>query len=680
MPTILNDGGLPLKASQQLPFAYELHESFFEKLNEWIGDVFYDLLPEAGMELRDEQIFMAFQLEKAFREKKVMFAEAGVGTGKTIVYLLYAICYARYMRKPAIIACADESLIEQLVKKDGDIDKLSNLLGLSIDVRLAKSREQYLCLEKLEAERSREDYPDHYDMVYDRLPSFVHTNQTMQAFTPYGDRKQYPELDDEAWSRINWDTFQDCFVCKKRHRCGQTLSREDYRQATDLIICSHDFYMEHVWTYEARKREGQLPFLPEASSVVFDEGHLLEVAAQNALTYKYRHNSLEELLTRLLQNDVREPFAVLIEELLSQSLYVSQLIEQHARPVPGTVRHELKTAAVLTELQRLVSYIGQLEEEMVFESELFTIDDYQLRIVEEHLETIKHALTLYLQQENVISWVEREDGLVTLVIMPEMVEEVLKEQVFSKNIPFIFSSATLSVDGSFDYIASSLGIEEYVSFSVDSPFDYAAQMKLFTPRLFTEDVWEAKLEYAVNLLEKTDGSALLLFTNHEELQRFKLAVKSEPRLQKWPFLFEGEQEISRLISLFQADVQTVLCAVSLWEGLDIPGPSLSNVIIWSLPFPPADPVFTAKRHRARNPYAEVDLPYMLLRLRQGIGRLIRTHHDQGVVTILSPELCQQQELQSAIRAILPNGVQMKMEGLDAEMPDLPTVEAKNMIE
>lgn len=669
-----------MKASQQLPFAYELHESFFEKLNEWIGDVFYDLLPEAGMELRDEQIFMAFQMEKAFREKKVMFAEAGVGTGKTIVYLLYAICYARYMRKPAIIACADESLIEQLVKKDGDIEKLSNLLGLSIDVRLAKSREQYLCLEKLEAERSKEEYSDHYDTVYDRLPSFVHTNQTMQAFTPYGDRKQYPELDDKAWNRINWDSFQDCFVCKSRHRCGQTLSRDDYRQATDLIVCSHDFYMEHVWTYEARKREGQLPFLPEASAVVFDEGHLLEVAAQNALTYKYRHDSLEELLTRLLQNDVRERFAVLIEELLSQSVYVTQMIEKHSQPVPGTIRHELDSAPVLSELQRLVDYIRRLEEELVFESELFTIDEYQLRIVEEHLEMIKHALVLYLQQENVISWVEREDGHVTLVIMPEMVEKVLKEKVFSKNIPFIFSSATLSVDGAFDYMASSLGIEEYLSFSVDSPFDYAAQMRLLTPRLTGDDLWEEKFEHAVKLLEKTDGSALLLFTNHEELQRFKQAAKSEPRLQKWPFLFEGDQEISRLISLFQAEVQTVLCAVSLWEGLDIPGPSLSNVIIWSLPFPPADPVFTAKRNRARDPYAEVDLPYMLLRLRQGIGRLIRTHHDQGLVAILSAEICRQPELMSAISAILPSRVPMNLEGLNAEMPDFPTVKEKNMLE
>lgn len=131
---------------QTLPFPVTKEDSFYDKLSEWIGDVFYDILPEKGFELRDEQIFMAFQLEKAFKDKEVMFAEAGVGTGKTLVYLLYALCYARYTNKPAIISCADETLIEQLVKEEGDIQKIKEMLGIDIDVRLAKYHDQYLCL------------------------------------------------------------------------------------------------------------------------------------------------------------------------------------------------------------------------------------------------------------------------------------------------------------------------------------------------------------------------------------------------------------------------------------------------------------------------------------------------------------------------------------------------------
>ena len=192
---------------KRLPFEVGKQDNFYDKLNEWIGDVFYDILPEKGFEERDEQIFMAFQLERAFQEKKVMFAEAGVGTGKTIVYLLYAICYARYTGKPAIIACADETLIEQLVKEEGDIAKLSEALGLSVDVRLAKSMDNYLCLRKLEDVMSGRA-PEVIEDVYYELPQFVFDHGTMQNFTHYGDRKEFPLLNDEEWSKVNWDYFK----------------------------------------------------------------------------------------------------------------------------------------------------------------------------------------------------------------------------------------------------------------------------------------------------------------------------------------------------------------------------------------------------------------------------------------------------------------------------------------
>ena len=133
---------------KSLPFELSREKTFFESLGDWMGDVLYDELPEKGFECRDEQIFMAYQIEQALKEKNVLFAEAGVGTGKTIAYLLPAVSYARYTGKPALIACADEKLIDQLVKEGGDIHKLRDVLELDIDVRLAKSRDQYLCLKR----------------------------------------------------------------------------------------------------------------------------------------------------------------------------------------------------------------------------------------------------------------------------------------------------------------------------------------------------------------------------------------------------------------------------------------------------------------------------------------------------------------------------------------------------
>jgi len=631
----------------RMPFDVSKTESFYDKLGEWIGDIFYDILPEAGFELRDEQIYMAFQLEKAFKDKKVMFAEAGVGTGKTIVYLLYSIMYARYTNRPAVIACADETLIEQLVKKEGDIAKLEKVLGLNIDVRLAKSRDQYLCLKKLDQVRNN-DFSVEISDVYQKLPDFIHMGGSMQSFERYGDRRDFPNLSDEKWSNINWDTLQDCFSCEKRHRCGLTLHREYYRHSTDLIICSHDFYMEHIWTKESRKREGQLPLLPEHSSVVFDEGHLLEYAAQKALSYRFTDYTLDTLLTRLMENEVREKTLYTIEEALLDNESFFDTISQFTAHTKGSEKQIItKHPLVLKTCRKLLSTLQSLEEELVFESELYVISEYDLKIVEEYLEQITYSLSLFLQELNGITWFEEGGGERTLVIMPKMVEEVMREEVFSQKKPFIFSSATLSNQKSFDYIANSLGVKDYLSFSVASPFAYDEKMEVYLPR-FPKGSMKDKINYLIKMIYHSEGRALILLNNKEELSHLKKQLSG---VIPYPVYFEGDEEISTLVSKFQNEEHAILCSIHLWEGLDIPGRSLENVLIFSLPFPPNDPVFTAKRNGVDNPFFEVDLPYMLLRLRQGVGRLIRSEKDRGMVHIMIDKDIDSNVLQSVTGAI-----------------------------
>lgn len=630
-----------------LPFSVTKEDSFYDKLSEWIGDVFYDILPEKGFELRDEQIFMAFQLEKAFKEKNVSFAEAGVGTGKTLVYLLYAICYARYTNKPAIISCADETLIEQLVKEEGDIQKIKNALGIEVDVRLAKYHDQYVCLKKLEYAVNHED-SEGIDQLYDELPKFVHDNSSMNAYTAYGDRKQYPYLNDEDWSKVGWDQLQNCFTCDKRHRCGQTLSRDHYRKSSDLIICSHDFFMEHVWTKEKRKREGQLPLLPEHSCVVFDEGHLLEFSAQKALTYKVGEQTLASVLELLTANQVREETLYIIEDLIDINEEFFDLLDEKAIHVSGSNRYEIPMSKEITNFaQKLHKKVEELEENLVFEAEMYTINDYDLKVTEEYLEQLGYSLSLFVKDEQAVSWFEENEMTKTLVIMPRLVQDILSEQVFSKKIPYIFSSATLSDNKSFQYIADSLGIEKYDSFSVESPFDYDEVMKMNMP-VFENGDKLAKLNYTMKTIEENEGRTLVLFQSKEELLWFK----ENSQKTAYPFYFEGEAEISDLVKKFQEDEQSVLFSYHLWEGLDVPGASLQNVVIHSLPFPPHDPVFEAKRNSVTNAFEEVDLPYMLLRLRQGIGRLIRTSNDSGSVQILIEKDLSEQ-VKDKIISVLP---------------------------
>jgi len=612
---------------QPLPFLLSKTDSFYDRLGDWIGDVFYDLLPEKGFELRDEQIYMAFQLEKAFKEKKVMFAEAGVGTGKTIVYLLYALCYARYTGKPALIACADESLIEQLVKKEGDIKKIEDALELEIDVRLAKARNQYLCLKKLD-HKVVKNPSEGISAVYDTLPRFVQSQGSMQKFEKYGDRKDYPSLNEEEWKSIAWDSLQDCLSCDVRHRCGQTLHREYYRDAADIIVCSHDFYMEHIWTKDSRKREGQRPLLPEVSCVIFDEGHLLEYACQKALTYKFTSETLETLLNRLMSNDVREETLYMMENVLYESEKLFDFINRGATKIPGSERYEINKSKELMDSSRaLYHLINQLTEQFVYESELFVLNEYDLRIVEEYLEQILYSLKLIMEDKNGIVWFEMTENYHTLVIMPRLVEEILREEVFSKKIPYIFSSATLSNDGDFSYISNSLGINEYLSLRVESPFDYKQQMNI---SIYIEDQYPNayKWDEYIQSIKIAKGRTLILFNTKESMEEFKKYIQQQHDLP-FPFIFEGDGEISKLVEQFQNNEETVLCSYHLWEGLDIPGPSLSNVIINELPFPPHDPVFEAKRKNSENSFYDVDLPYMILRLKQGIGRLIRSSSDSG---------------------------------------------------
>ena len=226
--------------------------------------------------------------------------------------------------------------------------------------------------------------------------------------------------------------------------------------------------MEHIWTYEARKREGQLPLLPESSCVVFDEGHLLEFAAQKALTYRIQEDTLENLLTRLLENDVREEFAVKIEHAIDVYAMFFDRLSEASTEIVGSSRKEVaRTNGLQSVGKELLSLLEHIGNELVFESETYTVDEYTLRIVDEYLDQIDYSLRLFMDNENAIYWVEENNWQLTLVIMPQAVKDVLKERVFAKKIPYIFTSATLSDNQSFDYLAYSLGIAKPLSFPLN---------------------------------------------------------------------------------------------------------------------------------------------------------------------------------------------------------------------
>ena len=248
------------------------------------------------------------------------------------------------------------------------------------------------------------------------------------------------------------------------------------------------------------------------------------------------------------------------------------------------------------------------------------------------MEFFGYGLMNLLKDDQGIYWLEENDTTTSLVVMPRLVEDVLEKEVFSQNIPFVFSSATLSQGGDFTYLAESLGISDFDSFTVASPFDYEENMKL---NGHIEQEQTMKWEQIGAQLKGNHGHTLVLFSSEKEMNQFRKWADT----QEWDFrmLYEGEYEISATVRKFQKEASAVLCTHNLWEGLDVPGEALTQVIISSLPFPPKDPVFQAKRKHGSDPIIEVDLPYMLLRLRQGIGRLIRTTDDHGVIQLWMTE-------------------------------------------
>ena len=627
---------------QPIPFPLSKDKTFFESLSDWIGDVFYDELPEKGYDLRDEQIFMAYQIEQALKEKSVLFAEAGVGTGKTLAYLLPAIAYARYTGKPALISCADETLIEQLVKKGGDIDRLNDLFDLKLDVRLAKSRDQYLCLQRLEGAKKRSD-DVFIDDIEVSLPEFVNKTFSMQNTFPYGERSSFPDVTDEEWQQVNYHPIQNCTACEMRNKCGQTIHRNHYREATDLVICSHDFLMEHIWTKETRVREGQTPLLPEFSQIVLDEGHLLEFAAQRALTYEVQESTLIDVTESIMTDGVREKTLNMIEQTIDLHNEFFRLLRANIILSDEDRKGIRKDPELINLGKQLIRHIDLMMEEFVFEGELYTIPEYELKLAEEYFELYTFSMGLFVEEGDAINWLEVKDEVETLVIMPRLVTDILDEKLFDGKVPIIFSSATLSIQKDFSYLADSLGIDDFQSFSVPSPFDYEDVMKVIKHPLEQTD----KFQRAFDLLAGGEQT-LVLFKSKLDMDNFK---RSLPLDHQYLIEFEGDRELSTAVKEFQEGNFQVLCSYHLWEGLDLPREALTKVIIVDLPFPPKDPVFDAKRKFSHNPLEEIDLPFMQLRIQQGIGRLIRTSSDYGEIHLLLNE--EELAIEHLWEAILP---------------------------
>ncbi|MDO5521354.1 MAG: ATP-dependent DNA helicase [bacterium] len=627
------------------PFDYTNRQDFHTKLVEWIGDVLYDILPEYGYEVRDEQIFTAFQVADAICKKEVHLAEAGLGTGKTFAYLLSAIPYARFTGKPMVIACATSALQEQLANSEGDIHTLSKLLGLDVDARMAKDPSQYICDVKVE-ELSGE---------FNGLPDEV---SEWLAQTKLGERAEIPTVSDRIWKRISWDESMGCEVCLNRGYCKQIKARENYRTTADLIIVDHETFFKDLWTREDRIADGKLPILPSYSGVIFDEGHKILLPAAMQAGQQISRDDIESMIGSLEEiQGARESLEAITMKLEQSSEYFFKVLDASLIPGESSERRSIrlndglfKAADAFRKALDGLLLEMQIEQELYFES----LPTSLIQAYEGQIERAISALYRFNRGKGseMIPWVDQNDE--SFWVVPKDLSTMLDKHLLSKQLPVVFTSATLSNKGDFSYFKRSMGVPKASTSTIGSPFDIENQVVV----QLEKDAPKEKMERLVSLLKENGGRALVLTNSLEEVKRIRKSLEG----QEFPFelLWEDQADRGYLARKFKEEETSVLVGANYWEGIDVPGDSLTLVVIWQLPFPSMDPLLEEQRKEAKcqglNPVETVDYPEMGLKLKQGCGRLIRTEEDHGAIAILDAVMGTPYE--NIVLGALPEGAKL----------------------
>jgi ATP-dependent DNA helicase DinG len=588
-----------------------------------------------GYEHRQAQWQMAEAVDDAFENHHHAILEAGTGTGKTLAYLLPAICSGRRV----VVSTATKSLQEQLYQKD--VPFLQKHFAPEWKVAVMKGRSNFLCLAKMHA---MGDQPMLKGM--DEVDEFRQIRDWAKL-TETGDRAELTFLpdDSELWSRIDArrDTctgkkcphFDECFLTRM-----QTRAKE-----SDLIIVNHHLFFADL----ALKHDDFGSILPEYSAVVFDEAHEMEDVASDYFGQEISNFRFEELardadqMMRLTHNGT--------PALLRRT----QRIREKSRsffdtfpPKEGRFPFSRQDREAFLEQNRetydaLLNALKGLETEF---AALTQKPEELLRIARRSFEMRQELSFLFESNEkNYVYWFERRNKGVFLAATPIDVSQILRERLFEAFDTVILTSATLTVAGRFEFIRHRMGLDHAKESKLPPEFDYEHQALLYLPQRMP-DVRDAGFaakaaDEIVSLLTLSEGRAFCLFTSYAQMN--DLFDRVSGRVE-FPLLLQGTAPRMILLERFKTTPNSVLFATaSFWQGVDVPGEQLSCVIVDRLPFAvPSDPIVAARvralQDEGRNAFSEFQVPEAVLALKQGFGRLIRTKTDRGVLALLDTRI------------------------------------------
>jgi len=604
----------------------------------------------ANYEYREGQIEMANRVAKAFEEKKHLIVEAGTGTGKTLAYLIPAIAAALGRNKRIIISTGTKNLQEQLMEKD--IPFLQKILPKKFSAAYMKGRSNYACLYRVNKAEHQPileglDEMDHFDQV--RRWTFE---------TKTGDRRELTTLPENLsfWSRINAKSetcigqkcpdFEPCFITRMRNNAEEA----------DIVIVNH-----HLFFADLNVRGNQFgKVLPDYAAVIFDEAHLIEDIAADYFGFQVSNFQLDELvrdsdtlpitdpmttrdITKIAakiigfsdqfwirftqaRNDGRFP---LLPDIFS---YRTSAGEQQPTPL-GESHFALDGA-----LASLESAIEAYSEEMPEADSL-------VRRVRQARFDLDFIVTQ--AEKNYVYWLERRGKGMFLRASPVDVSELLREKLFDKVETCILTSATLSSSGSFNFVRERLGLDtgKTSGFVAASSFDYENQAIIYLPKAMPDprspEFTQLAAGEIVKILQVTDGRAFVLATSNSSMNALYELVSSRVN---YPCFVQGSMSKTGLLERFRETPNAVLFATaSFWQGVDVQGEQLSCVIIDKLPFAvPTDPVVAARsrfiEENGGKSFFDYSVPQAVISLKQGIGRLIRSRTDRGVIALLDPRL------------------------------------------
>jgi ATP-dependent DNA helicase DinG len=622
-----------------------------------------------NFEYRPQQQEMAVAVAEALEEERHLVVEAGTGVGKSLAYLVPAILFALERKKKAIVSTHTINLQEQLLYKD--IPILQKILPVEFDAALMKGRQNFLCPRRLE--RALQQAKE--------LFTGPETNE-LQQIAEWAGRTQDGSISDltfepdpKVWAQV----CSEAHICTRK-TCGRDSKCFFHRarkrfEAADVVVLNHMLLFTLLGTPEEQE-ERESGFLFPNDFIIFDEAHTLEQVASRHIGIGVSQYGLRSAVQRLYNSRTKKglftvtrdaPGVVLAAELVDDVDRFFTQLEQRCDFRKGReFRVRSIDFAPDTITARLISLQGRISE--VVRKNDDELLKAELQEMGRRIRDARIGIATFLEQSasRHVYWVEQTGKTakyLSLNAAPVDIAPVLRRMIFRENCSCIMTSATLAVGRpDMSYFRERTGATDAQPVQLGSPFNFQKQMKVFIVQKMPDPrdpgCDEALAHWIGHFVEQTAGRAFVLFTSYRGMQQIATRMEKFFVEKNLSLLVQGSGlPRGRLLEQFKSTPRSVLFGTdSFWMGVDVPGDALSNVIITRLPFAvPDHPLIEAKleliTERGGDAFTEYSLPEAILKFRQGVGRLIRTKTDRGVIVVLDNRIVTKPYGRSFLRAL-----------------------------